>query len=150
MLRVKLKTHTQSVSGTVVPASVTVPRTRRPGPRATVSYLVPVPPRPPAVIMIPWRHWHCHATGRPSHLRCQCQRGESLAPPAALTGNATFTVTVQVTVTACLLPHLQTKSFQYCVQNCTIYVYIGTITQYIQYVQYVQYFHTIPIILFGQ
>ena len=46
--------------------------------------------------------------------------------------------------------HLQTKSFQYCVQNCAIYAYIGTIAQYIQYVQYVQYFDTILIILFAQ
>ena len=46
--------------------------------------------------------------------------------------------------------HLQTKSFQYCVQNCAIYAYIGTITQYIQYVQYVQCLYTILNILFAQ
>ena len=51
------------------------------------------------------------------------------------------------------LPHLQTKSFQYyndCVQNCAIYVYIGTIAQYIQYLQYVQCLYTILKILFAQ
>ena len=46
--------------------------------------------------------------------------------------------------------HLQTKSFQYCVQNCAIYAYIGTITQYVQYVQYVHYLYTILMILFAQ
>ena len=47
--------------------------------------------------------------------------------------------------------HLQTKSFQYCVQKCAIYAYIYayTITQYIQYVQYVQYLYTILKILFA-